>query len=525
MIYRANISAGMIAHILFVLVHVAFNSASSLHFEDESAAWGLDHSMGTTLKYGGASVCDLDGDGWPDLLFGHHDSTFVEVYFNDFVTNSKFTKSKFPVWHDTHGLNGFRIFPWRQTLHFSLSRGGAYGTHPNPPVIFRVFRNRTIVDETSKLRLSSSKGRGRSAIFMNLRPWRKHVRSNDVIFSNAGPINVTAEGHQNAFRGKTNGKFIAERLKGFETNPNWYVAAVDIDDDGQMELVSFHELMIFKISNSFIVSDITQNVLPTDLDFRGTVAIAELDFDNDGRWDLYIARTKTGDLGWLPDGEYRDYLLHNVGGNFVDVSKEVGLPGTNGLSRGVTAGDFNNDGYIDIAVSVFGTQDYVLINQGGKSFRREWIGAQRSPNIPGDMVTAVDLNHDGRLDLVVSEGHTHDQARGGYFKILKNIGDGMGNFLLVRVGSAPKRTTSSLHAVVSVSIENPMTILPQMHTMVRRVGSPGTAVSNSYIEVMHFGLGQVQNVLTVQVRWVDGSVQMRRNVAANSMISIGVFWK
>lgn len=514
---------------LITLITLVTVSIAALPFRDDSARLGLDYSAGTSLKYGGASICDLDGDGWPDLLLTHHDSTFIEVYFNDIGTAGKFTKNSLREWHDTHGLNGFRIAPWRQTLHFSLSRGGSYGTHPNPPIVFRVFRNRSIVDETSKLGLGLSRGRGRSAMFMNLRPFRSNFRSIDVVFSNAGAINRTEfDEHQNAFQGLPAKRFKQEKLDGYATNPNWYVSAVDTDGDGQMELVSFHDLMLFKAIKPFELVDISQAWLPDGLNYQGTVAVTEIDFDNDGRWDLYIARTRTGDLEWLPHGMYCDYLLHNMGDRFEDVSRQVGLPTSNGLSRGVTAGDFDNDGFVDLAIAVFDNQDYVLMNENGIKFRREFIGTPRDPNIPGDMMTAVDFDNDGRLDLVVSEGHTHDRDRGGYFKLLRNnlvLSDST-NFLLVQVGSAPNRSSTSLHAVVAVSI--PMqyaTSLRKVVVLQRRVGSPGTAVSNSYIETLHFGLGSAASVLQVKATWIDGSVQISENVAVNAVVRMGVFWK
>lgn len=512
-----------------MVFQLATISIASLLFTDDSARLGLDYSIGPTLKYGGASVCDLDGDGWPDLLFSHHDSTSIEVYFNDIGTTGKYSKSALRQWHDTHGLNGFRIAPWRQTLHFSLSRGGAYGTHPNPPIVFRVFRNRTIVDETSKLGVGSSRGRGRSALFMNLRPFRDYFRSVDVVFSNAGAINRTEfDEHQNAFRGLPSKTFKQERLDGFASNPNWYVAAIDTDNDGQMELVSFHSLMIFKVAKPFGLEEISQQWLPNHLDYRGTVAVAELDFDNDGQWDLYIARTRTGDLRWLPHGMYSDYLLRNMGDRFEDVSKQVGLPVSNGLSRGVTAGDFNNDGFVDLVITVFDKQDYILINENGIKFRREYIGALRNDNIPGDMATAVDFDSDGRLDLVVSEGHTHETERGGYFKLLRNnlVFSDSTNFLLVHVGSAPDRRATSLHAVVTVSIPMQFATSSRRVTVLRRrVGSPGTAVSNSFIEILHFGLGSASIVLQVKTTWIDGSVQISQNVAVNAIVRMGIFWK
>lgn len=503
----------VLATVLLALLQLCTHALIKL--QDVSAKAGLVHSMGPRTKYGGPSIADIDGDGYPDMFFIHHDSYFVELYFNK--RDGTFSQQTL-TWVDAHALSAFRHFPADKTMRFSLSRGGAYGSKPKPITIYGVATDRKISNISSTTGvLETTQGRGRSALYFPLRT-RLDRGYTDVLVLNAANEQVTKE-HQQGLEGYGGGRFVARKLKGFSKEPNWYGALTDFSGDGHMDLLSFQHLRVYSVTGYFKLTDVTDRVIPEELiPMRGVVAIVELDFDNDGLWDLYICRTRTGDLWWLPKNiHYDDVLLRNVGGRYVDVTKRAGIP-QDGLSRGATVGDFDNDGLIDVIVVKFEGPSILLRNQGNGRFKVVNDIPERLVNAPGDMAQAVDYDRNGALDVVMSEGHTHDKKYGGYFRLFQNKLSKearKNDFLLIRVGSSPLLTASSLHAVVIVKAGN--------ITMMRRVGPAGVAVSPSYIELLHFGLGE-RELQRIDVRWLDGATYEKQlsKYDANKIMQVGV---
>jgi hypothetical protein len=128
--------------------------------------------------------------------------------------------------------------------------------------------------------------------------------------------------------------------------------------------------------------------------------VAAFDYNNDGRLDLFF--TNGADLATLKKTgpRFSNRLYRNDGdGHFTDVTAEVGLAGS-GYAIGAAAGDFDNDGYIDLFVS--GVHDGRLYrNVGGKHF--EDVTAASGISADGWPIAAnwVDIDRDGLLDLFV----------------------------------------------------------------------------------------------------------------------------
>jgi tetratricopeptide (TPR) repeat protein len=118
-----------------------------------------------------------------------------------------------------------------------------------------------------------------------------------------------------------------------------------------------------------------------------------LDYDNDGRIDIFLP--DNGKEGGMS-------LYHNLGnGKFEEVTRKAGLdPALHAI--GCTAGDYDNDGATDLAVS-FNGRVLLLHNEKSGRFKdaTEAVGiAAMGVNLG---VTFVDYDHDGDLDLLVTQ--------------------------------------------------------------------------------------------------------------------------
>ncbi|CAN8075914.1 unnamed protein product [Agarophyton chilense] len=491
-----------------VVVHLSYVHAQPLaYFRDTTGASGL-YDPRRLKKYGGPTVVDLDRDGYPDLLFNHHDSVASQLFWNN--RDGTFSQSTWKLWHDIHGINPFPVSPWTKNMRFTLSVGGNYGRNPSSPYMYEVdaaTRNVRLV--TAEAGISLRGGRGRTALYLDFSN-RAHTLWPDVLFINAKALKGS---NQYAYEQSKAGVFRLKNIRGpFQFTEEQFGTVTDIDGDGIMEVLTYWTLRVWKITRPFTLKEITKNVLPSETPYRGVAAIAEIDFDNDGDFDLYIARSRIG--WWMPQGPYHDILLENRNGRYVDVSVQARIP-RNTESRGVTAGDFNNDGFVDLHVTVYNSFDIMLLNRGDGTFRSVSQPINRPGNTRGDHAVAFDYDRDGRLDLVSSQGDHNDVKLGGSYRLFKNVSpmNNKRNFLIVRVGNPWNRGCTPLHAEVLV--------ISGGLRMKRRVGSPGTAVSNSYLEILHFGLGSRRWVNNIYVRYTCGFVLSKKNVGAGNTVNLG----
>ncbi|MBS0261188.1 MAG: VCBS repeat-containing protein [Planctomycetes bacterium] len=129
--------------------------------------------------------------------------------------------------------------------------------------------------------------------------------------------------------------------------------------------------------------------------------VGVLDLDLDGRPDCYL----TQGLEWprgeerpISTGRYRDRLYWNRGTRFQDVTDEAGLLVDEGYGQGISAGDFNNDGFPDLYVANIGG-NRLLQNNGDGTFADVTTAAGISGTAWTTSCLILDLNADGQPDL------------------------------------------------------------------------------------------------------------------------------
>jgi hypothetical protein len=152
--------------------------------------------------------------------------------------------------------------------------------------------------------------------------------------------------------------------------------------------------------------------------------VALLDFDDDGKLDLFFTNGAKFPEIRKTDPSYYNSLLRNRGdGTFVDVTERAGLTGKDlGFSLGVAAGDYDNDRHPDLFIANIG-RNALYHNNGDGTFTD--VTAQSGLTTKDADVISVgaawfDYDNDGLLDLVVSD-YTHWTPAGDQICKLRGV--------------------------------------------------------------------------------------------------------
>ena len=127
--------------------------------------------------------------------------------------------------------------------------------------------------------------------------------------------------------------------------------------------------------------------------------LAVFDYDADGRLDIFFTNGADSDSMRKNAPRFHNRLFRNIGGlRFLDVTARAGVAGE-GYSMGAAAGDYDNDGNVDLFVAgVF--QNFLYRNRGDGTFDDTTAGSEIDGS---DWVVAAgwfDYDSDGLIDLM-----------------------------------------------------------------------------------------------------------------------------
>jgi enediyne biosynthesis protein E4 len=134
--------------------------------------------------------------------------------------------------------------------------------------------------------------------------------------------------------------------------------------------------------------------------------VALFDYNNDGLLDIFFTNGAAIPSLEKSDASYSNRLFRNNGdGTFTDVTEKAGLQGM-GYSMGVAAGDYDNDGFVDLYVTGV-NRNQLFHNNGDGTFtdvtEKAGVGGI-VPKLGKAWSVAAgwfDYNNDGLLDLFV----------------------------------------------------------------------------------------------------------------------------
>jgi hypothetical protein len=222
-------------------------------------------------------------------------------------------------------------------------------------------------------------------------------------FDPLGPLHYHRNRGDGSFEDRSAASLADDQLGGLN------VVAADYDNDGRRDLLVLRGAWLLadgEIRNSLL----RNNPDGTFRDVTGLAGVARpasptqaavwADFDNDGDLDLYVGNESSREFE-RGAGNYPSQLFLNEGqGTFRDVAAAAGVTNDR-YCKGVAAGDYDDDGDMDLYVSNVG-RNRLYRNEGGMRFKD--VAARAGVAEPAGRSFApwfFDYDNDGRLDLWV----------------------------------------------------------------------------------------------------------------------------
>ncbi len=261
------------------------NKQTSLSFFE--AKKDFDSKDKNLRKWDAPVIADLDQDGYPDMVLNDH-GLGLSICWNN---NGKFAKPYDLIMGDLHGVS-VGDFDRDGNLELAISRGGGSGGNARNSMLFRVSKQR----EFSRLEdfgVPFELMRGRTLKFFD------GDNDGDLDLLDFAFPSKEKKGKSENYIYKNDGKgqlILVTALPPVQTDGQ-KTLLTDVNSDGITDILLYGHghVKAYQGKEDLTFEDWTSMVLPYEVE--EVTDIAELDYDNDGDFDLYVTRGKDFEIG------------------------------------------------------------------------------------------------------------------------------------------------------------------------------------------------------------------------------------
>jgi len=300
--------------------------------------------------------------------------------------------------------------------------------------------------------------------------------------------------HNHLYRNNGNGTFtdvtesagLAANLYGMAS------IAADYDNDGFTDLfvTGYGRAILFRNKGNGTFEDVTAK---TGINVDGwSISSAWLDYDRDGCVDLFVGRYVKF------DPQYRAYyaadnypgpldyeadtnrLYHNnCNGTFTDVTEKSGIGAYKGRTMGVTAADYDGDGYPDVFVANDKTENFLFHNKANGTFEEVAADLGVAYGQNGEMTSAMgpvfaDFENNGHFDLWVTDSKydrlVRNAGKSGFVDITASAGISAASGQYVSWGSGIHDFDNDGLLDILIFHGGLIHMVPQEHSLFRGLG-------------------------------------------------------
>lgn len=295
----------------------------------------------------------------------------------------------------------------------------------------------------------------------------------------------------------------------------------DIDNDGNLDAFvcndndQNHPYRNDGLGN--LIED--QNLIET-IDLAGNYSAIWVDYDNDWDTDLYITKCKKNTISGDPRRTNAMYR-NNGDGTYTEVAAEIGMD-DNSQSWTTVFEDFDNDGDFDALIINHDFQNKFMINDGLGNYSDQITTTGIDPNDLGAFEgSAGDFNNDGYIDIFsglqkqlyinngdltftghlffINEGGIGDLNNDGFLDFVRN------NQLFVN--KTNDNNWLKINTVGTVGNKNGIgtriEIYGEWGIQVREVRA-GQSYSSMSSLTTHFGIGTATSIDSIILKWPSG---------------------